>query len=360
LIGTILGCINEENSKKIKSQTIWRYKYSTDTSQNYGWKSAYIEYNTNGNEIVVLEYDRNGDTNAILRRKYHNNNLIEQKVYVISKGNNFKFKSKTYTNSKKKYYYNSKNKLIKIESLNVINDTIVTVDTLIYNIKDSLVAQKTYNAKGSLFKKVEYVYNSKGLLIKSMTTHFSGQTRFKIYNKYTNTTSWVDINKTREYKYDNNNNKIEDLVYDSEGNLMFKTLYKYNNNKNLIETKRSDDKNKITSIEINVYDKDGFIYLLDEAKANVNDSIDQSWKRLDSLGRNIEVLHFINGNFASHDFVKYNNQGNILWQNSYSEHGKLLNKVSSKYDIYGNFTEQIFSDSTGNIYYKKKCINEYY
>lgn len=235
-------------TNKIKATTT----YISENKNERGKKRSRKLYDKKGNNIEFIFYDKNeqlekskevceyNNNNDLVNRKeldtlggvesefiyiYLNNKLITEKEIQNDYGRK-SFKTTT------KYFYDKKGILIKEEykkrDFNIKNGRKKSKVIYSNNQKGNPVEKININADGSIYNKWVNVYDENENVIK--TTVYYPLTKYggTLHGQFKLKDSW-------EYKYDKTNNKIEEINYDENGNLISRTIINYDENGNEIE-----------------------------------------------------------------------------------------------------------------------------
>lgn len=212
----------------------------------------------------------------------------------------------------------------------------------------------------------EVTFNRNGNKIEEKPHHKNNKPTEKELHKHTGkrsektSTSKTKLTHKYENKYDDNGNVIEEIIYNTDGNLIAKGLLKYNYRQDVIEAVKYDSGGKPQKKLQFKYDNDG----------NLIEGIEY-----DPYGKCIMKLRFKydeNGkiiNFSQYDsfeilsfknIFKYDKKGNLfeLKSDLYGE-GKINSKIQYKYDNEGNWIKLIKFDQGEIINIKERKI-EYF
>ncbi len=220
------------------------------------------DYDQKGNLTQQQRYDSNilkltinnnyNDEGKIKKSSYFNadNQLVYYDHYVY-KDNGLLFKKLTYTlqpTLNLKYYfkfsYNSRHKLVKEELFQVQNNQhrVFLYSIYNYNTIGKLSAKKEYRAPQLLLNTVTYKYDSKNQLILEKHRNAAIQDKNPIIRyKYRNgllikltTKNDSTVTYRTHFKYDSNNNLIQKSLYKSNSNnsnnpkkLSYRVTYQY-------------------------------------------------------------------------------------------------------------------------------------
>ncbi len=155
---------------------------------------------------------------------------------------------------------------------------------------------------GSYIDNFDILFNKEGYEIKKDEfNHFEG----KLYRRCT-------------FKYDNKGYKVEKRCYLFTTNMYEKETYKYDDNGNMIES--------------NEYNRNGSLEFRKTYKYDDNKNV-------------IELYQYKNKSLFAKVIYKYNNEGELIEFNTFTDNGSLLDKVNYKYDSNGNLIEELHSDN---------------
>ncbi len=154
--------------------------------------------------------------------------------------------------------------------------------------------------KGDIYSNEELLFDEKGNI-----------TEKNIFNIESLEFKWI-------YKYDENEKKIEDKLFSSNGNLISRQTYKYDEKGNLIETNSLNDDGSLFGKLTYKYDKKG-------------NRIESSWFNND-------------GNLDSKHTLKYDEKGNKIEKSRFNKDGILIGQWTYRYTYYDqkdNWTQRI-------------------
>lgn len=150
------------------------------------------------------------------------------------------------------------------------------------------------------------------------------------------------------FKYDNDANKIEELLFDGDSVLNSRTTFMYDVKGNLVEEAKYDAEGALRQklvrryeggkqIEEILYDRDGQI---EKKLAHA----------YDATGNKLETSHFAgDGELETKETFVYDAKKNKISQSTYESDGKLKSKTTHKYDATGNLTEEATYESDGSV-----------
>lgn len=211
-----------------------------------------------------------------------------------------------------------------------------------YDNLSNRIRSKSYDSNGKLLNHSEfkYKYDHKGHIIE---------------DQWTETGSAI-VNNSREFKitskYDESGNKTESRIINANGEVSSKNIYKYNDNNQLIEESFVFPENIESQKEVYRYDILGNRALQEHYnKGKLYSKINWIY---DSKHNLIEVTEYEKKGdelkFVSRSSFKYDDHGNQIEESTSNEKGELLSSVNYRYqyDQKGNWRECIFYD-TKNI-----------
>lgn len=175
------------------------------------------------------------------------------------------------------------------------------------------------------------------------------------------------------YKYNNNENRIEWIIYDKSGLICQMYKYRYDDNGNRIETVSYDTNGNVKSKYVCKYDfkgnliEHGFYPANDEWKITYNyntdgkviekeDNYGKITYKYDEKGNNVaeELQNFTSENFTfTYEYDKIGNKTAKYCKNS--DGISSLNNTY-KYDVYRNLIEQIQYNQFGEPWHKTEYI----
>ena len=163
--------------------------------------------------------------------------------------------------------------------------------------------KKQYGSNGRIYRKENYVYNSKKKLIRKSRSDEKGNDLF-IWN----------------YKYNNNGEKVEVIINDVSygGHTIDKSTFRYDAKSNLIERKNYDNNEVMQSVFTFKYKKNHLI-------------------ALESI--------FHNKNTKTKTLNNYNKKGEKMESKSYDENNQL---ISTYITIYNSYNKKIKTINTKN------------
>lgn len=140
---------NKERKNKVKSATIMQTDYENGKPVTY--KASYEEFDRNGNTTLYNEFSKTGSMTRKETYLYDkNNDLIEETLFDAASGRNVK----------------------KIHKYTLVRE------------KTREEEEDTYNAAGTVVKKVTYTYNANGKTASENVSDSTGRLVRKIYYNY--------------------------------------------------------------------------------------------------------------------------------------------------------------------------------
>lgn len=156
-----------------------------------------------------------------------------------------------------------------------------------------------YESDGSLQKKDIRKYDQEGHVIECISYNPDGSQRLKLCYTYDSNGNQVEILKWRgngefertKYKYDSDNNKVEQTNYDSNNVAKSRFLYIYDSMGNMIREECYNSDSSLMYLEICTYDLDGNLTELSccNSDGSLREKIDYKY---DSKGNLIESICF--------------------------------------------------------------------
>jgi len=152
------------------------------------------------------------------------------------------------------------------------------------------------------------------------------------------------------YKYDENDNKIEENDWNFDGSLKYKTIYKYDESGKMLEENHYYDDGRLNYSYVHIYDE----------KFNKSEVIEyMSDGRVDSktlynynnLGLEIEFKSYTSdGRLVSHVTYEYDKNGNVIeYKTLISPYEKTIGTIKHKRNSKGYIIETKNYDLSGNL-----------
>lgn len=201
-----------------------------------------------------------------------------------------------------------------------------------YRKDGKLIEKDLYNADGSLHDKWLYTYHKNGEIENE-----------KYYRKKKLTRNII-------YSYDEANNKIEEIVRNGKGKLLYRKTFDYTNGQNVKKT-NFDDNNILSRFYLFIYDKNGnnTDYMTYRADSTL---VEKYVSIYDTLNHVISTETFDgDGRLRYIEKYKYDLDGNKTETAIYDKERKFKNKTVRKYSDIHNIIESSGFDENLNILY---------
>lgn len=238
-----------------------------------------VEFNDQGKEVVIENFDENSsvfskemyeyDSNGrkIAEELYDfQNELIEKITYTYYEDGKMECQKEQYVDSDELYitkhlYQNGK--LVQID--HYCDDTFEYTEKKYMYEKDLLVKEIDYNEDNEVKNIFVYKYDVKGMLVKTIKDEVIEKDR-----------------RTYEYFYDENGNKVKELIYNFKDKLIAAHYIKYNDRNQEIESEWEDLDNYRKTIseydgdlqvKLQILDKEGKVLILSEYNRDENGKI---------------------------------------------------------------------------------------
>ena len=253
-----------------------------------------IEYNDKGKAIKEEHFLSDNELETYIINQYDERTLLTSSA---------QYDGQHELIQKADFYYDDYENIVRQDNYFGENSSVYSTQYL-YN-KGLLIKQDSYDEGEFVFTEKEFFYNEKKLLVEQVEFDEDGNKKYVIENEY-NDDSFV-VKRVRDeimekdrrtfvYEYDQNGNKIKDLIYDYDNILISKVYYAYNEQKqllvkededldrylktintfegeNVIKTEVFDKKNKLLSWNEYTYDDNALVatmkqYIPDETDTN--------------------------------------------------------------------------------------------
>ncbi|WP_338375033.1 hypothetical protein [uncultured Flavobacterium sp.] len=230
---------------------------------------------TSPTEYVETKYTWDDEKNTIITRRYNGAKILDKEVFLYNKGllaEHYKYDDNEIVINRTGFSYDENNRVkeeiyfrnkqtmqsrLSIEyddngnrASEVFYDKnfkIISKTTSLYNSYNQLLSSQTLIENGSLDSEISKTYDEKKRLISKATFEVfdNSKTREEFeYDQNDNMTTWKVFKNEKlisetVYKYDFKNNVIFHIVYDGNGNEIYKKQleYTYDNNENWISKK---------------------------------------------------------------------------------------------------------------------------
>ncbi|MCF8299199.1 MAG: hypothetical protein K9J13_16745 [Saprospiraceae bacterium] len=298
-------------TKKIKTETSWKHDLTINSFHDEevvekAYKSAYKEYDENGNTICDITYDRQGGIAEKYLFKYdENGNLIEEIIYFDEEE----------IVERISYERNSEGEILK-EFNHYLDDTYDTTEYMYENGK--IIKKVTTDSDGDSDGYEQFVYDGDKLLL---------------FEKFDDENELIEKNS---YRFDENGNEIENSKWNKEDDaeIIVKTLYNEAGQKNKIQ--QYNNKKQLVAIVSFEYSDKGVINKVIEEGRNgktiLNLIHDEKGNVIvqEELAANDEINHRVER--------KYDDDSNVLQSKvQINRHGQGINEdytIEFKYEFY--------------------------
>lgn len=258
--------MNKPTTKTLSTFNIvhQRTGFDKDDIEPIEYKEAEANFDENGHVVEETHYTEEGDVDNCTRYEYDENGRVISSTQVDSE---------EYISQKSNMYYDAEGRLIK--QGNMYGEDSPEYFTVFEYQNGLLMRQDSYDGDELDYTEKEYEYNEAGQCIKEIDYNDEGEKQYIIENQYNEKGLLVQqvrdevLNKDRrsyQYEYDEQNNKIKDLIYNYNEELIAKVYYRFNENNQLIEAEAEDlDKYQKTTyqyegdllVKIELLDKQG-------------------------------------------------------------------------------------------------------
>lgn len=250
-------------------------------SGHYDGESVYYNFNRRGNLIEKKEHSSfSGEV------KYSTINSYDKNGNLVKK-----------ENLQAQYTYSYDNKNNKIEEIFYYpKDEFYKRETFQYNTTNKLIKRNWYKPDGTLYDVQVFTYNNQ-----------SNKKEMKFYSN-------DELSFSETFKYDNDENVIENLNFDSSGKLRRKNVFQFYDN--IEEVKSFDGIGGLTGHAVNKFD-------------SLHNRIGWEWFKLDGSSKGSSIFN-------------YDEFGNLILErsNRFNTH-KTEEIYKFKFDIYNNWIKRI-------------------
>lgn len=311
-----------------------RIIYDDGTYLSYEYSNNQILItDSEGNKVLTLEYDINGDK-------------IKEKRYIIG------------SNQSNERVFDSSGKMIKMIAYGV-GEQIESWTEYEYDSNDRKVKEIRYTNQENPDSEIRYEYDRNGNLVKQ--------------NEYKNKSFF----KQRRYQYDKSGNKIKETVYDASGDLSEQFTYQYNIKNKMVKSTYVTYRNyKIDNSYEYDYDKSGEIirtvsYYIDGVQKHTEYKVEISPQK--DMTKDITFQYNSDGSYYVDERIRntelyqtvlFNKDGYIVpvYQYAQKENGAISIIEHNRETSIGNYYKDEL-DSNNNIitrtYYFNDGISEY-
>ena len=263
-------------------------------------------------------------------------------------------------------FANPKRKKTDLEKLG-FKGKVKSVETIYYYA----IEESGKITKEDIFVQTFYLFNKQGNLQEELIDFNDGgqyQSKY-VYDSQNNLIQNIygfdGIYENIFYKYDNEGNKIEEVIYDENDSLIKKYIYDYDSQGNLKKEFEYDSQG-LKSKKTYEYDSQG--NLIKKKFYLPNGKLDRKYiYKYDSQGKVIAEYRFTTKvrlalKLTNKYTYKYNSQGDLIEETLYKNDGSIEHKRSYEYeyDNQGNWIKAIEYNSKENQHYIITRKIEYY
>ena len=260
-------------------------------------------------------------------------------------------------NSSERFTYDSKGRLVRLESTRGINKQIDRIEVWVYNKKDQLVEHQTNSDGDSVFEKTTtYEYNLNSDIVQiterdtSSTNPFDNLTRMYVYN----TQNQLAQIKTDESN-DGNIDRITDLSYDVDNHLRKSSLYYIDTD----ESTNNEVQRLYRTLEYTYDDEDNVLSTAFDSTSEITTYIYNTQGNIirkitneseGSLVTDTDIV-YNKSNLATNSTTKYDSYRNVqdvANKAEYNNSGYLI-KVLRDVSLDGNIDQEITYSYQGSV-----------
>ena len=260
-------------------------------------------------------------------------------------------------NSSERFTYDSKGRLVRLESTRGINKQIDRIEVWVYNKKDQLVEHQTNSDGDSVFEKTTtYEYNLNSDIVQiterdtSSTNPFDNLTRMYVYN----TQNQLAQIKTDESN-DGNIDRITDLSYDADNHLRKSSLYYIDTD----ESTNNEVQRLYRTLEYTYDDEDNVLSTAFDSTSEITTYIYNTQGNIirkitneseGSLVTDTDIV-YNKSNLATNSTTKYDSYRNVqdvANKAEYNNSGYLI-KVLRDVSLDGNIDQEITYSYQGSV-----------
>lgn len=291
LIQNILCEFNKAGKTiNLKIETFRAYNYTEGISNDI--------YDSSGKLIETKFYDVNSNFKGCRKYIYNSNGLLFEEL---------SYGADSILKRSEKYKYDSKGNCIEYTQYKD-NNSIDKKRIFKFDERGNRIEDNMYRSDGSLYYKHSYKYNVNNKVIEEIFVNSKGEIENSKIISYDNNLNKIRIieldkdystnimvNWESHYEYDSRNNLIQDFR-NKNGAFHHKTIYKYDINNNKIEEVTFNEDREITAKTISIYDD--FNNLVKEINYDENDVVVNSRSfeyEYDSMNNWIKMVSFKNG-----------------------------------------------------------------
>jgi len=330
-------------------------KVTITSSPNDGWVFSRWEADWSSSQnpsTITMNSDKN-IIGVFVRRDYPLNittegeGTVQERIISQSKSTDYPFETVvevTPNSSDGWAFYNWGGDLSGYET-----PTQITVDgekniTVIF--KEGRFYTFTYSYDSNNNRIEEISYNSHGSVERRTTYSYDSNNNLIELISYN---SGGSVGGRLTYSYDSNNNPIEWISYNSHGSVQSRRTYSYDSNNNHIELLiyRSDG----SLIERQTYSYDYKNNRTEEIVYNSDGSINNRVTySYDSNNNRIELIYYDSeGSVGGRRTYSYDSNNNRIEEISYNSHGSVERRTTYSYDSNNNLIEQMHYYSDGSV-----------
>jgi len=292
-------------NNKIKTQKIFKhYLNSDDEHDEYldenAVLSSLIEYDINGNKILEISFDNEGELVEKYEFSYNDKNQLVSKILYFDEKN---IAEKVF------YSFNENNVIIKEEHLYTESDSTEFVHYF-YDNEGKLTSKKSVDEDDECEWEVFFEYDNDKLI--SETRKEYEKTFYERKIKYDEAGNISEIYEVQSddfpvkhvFEYDEKGNEIKKLTYNHKNKLIGKILCEYNEQNKLIAFEEEDtSKHHSNIIE---YDEKGNLILHEEKDMGGN-IIQRIIREYDANNQNTQSKIFMKNKqgYETHYILKY-------------------------------------------------------
>lgn len=265
------------SKNRVQTQVQWNHKYQKGKPVKEGYKNFTKTFDHNGNVIEEIYY-QSGNVDQKLSYKYDNND--NQVEYVNYKGDESKVMFKqniTYDNSGRKIreerYNGTDYQIIKYNYKDNKLSEIIRSDVFgniehkrIFNYDGKICTVNIYDGKSDKAGKIINTYDDNDNIIESVEYDTKGDVQERYLYKFENNLMQEKIKYVlgnfrykEDYKYDNNNNLIKVIKEEPQGKTFVNNIYRYDSEGKLIEEEWYDNNPNENSKKTYFYDSDDLL-----------------------------------------------------------------------------------------------------
>lgn len=248
------------SKNRIQTQVQWNHKYIKGEPKKEGYKNFSKKFDYKGNIIEEI-YFQSGSIDQKLSYKYDNNENKVEFINYNGRENEVVFKQNiTYDNNTRKireerftgieydiikYSYNDNDKLSEIVRSDIYGNV---KHKRVFNYSGNICNVDIYSDDKNISGKLVNLYDKNGNIIESIEYNKKGKVKEKYVfifedNRVMEKIKYVadNFNYKETYEYDANNNLIKITKEQPKGKSIVNNIYKYDKQQNLIEEQWYDN-----------------------------------------------------------------------------------------------------------------------